>query len=404
MVISVLGAGIQGTLVALALAQKGHSVTLIDKSPRALFRASLRNEGKIHLGFIYAKDKSYRTSSLMLKSAIRFAPIVDEILERQLPWENMRSLPFVYVISKESMLAPDELIKVYSNLDKDYQEQKGDASVHYLGLKPENLFRLSTSKNHFNWISPQFAQQFVETNEYSLDLVQFQSHLSNSLEISSIHQRFNHTINEVVRTSSGFRSVCNNETGSKTEIRSEIVINCLWEGRLLIDQQLGITPLHQWVYRLKYRYMAKRLSLPPDLSSYTFVLGAYGDIVSYPNSDYYLSWYPIGMKGWSSEISTPQEWETPCYGEINPEVQKNYFHESIKEFQKIVPILHKAEMSYVDAGIIMTWGDTDITDPNSKLHERWEVGINHYDGYFTVDCGKFTCAPYFAKELVTKYL
>jgi glycine/D-amino acid oxidase-like deaminating enzyme len=70
----VLGAGSQGVLSALMLRNRGHAVTLIDKAPAPLLRAGLRNEGKIHLGFIYVNDPSFDTPRLMLRSALAFAP------------------------------------------------------------------------------------------------------------------------------------------------------------------------------------------------------------------------------------------------------------------------------------------------------------------------------------------
>ena len=52
--ITVLGAGLTGVATALELAKRGAQVTLLDQDPFAVNRASLRNEGKIHLGLIYA--------------------------------------------------------------------------------------------------------------------------------------------------------------------------------------------------------------------------------------------------------------------------------------------------------------------------------------------------------------
>ena len=59
----VLGAGFQGTTVAFALTEAGFTVTILDEAAGCLERASLRNEGKIHLGFVYAHDSSRRTAS-----------------------------------------------------------------------------------------------------------------------------------------------------------------------------------------------------------------------------------------------------------------------------------------------------------------------------------------------------
>ena len=54
--IAILGAGLAGVGVALELSRRAIPVTLIEQDPLPINRASLRNEGKIHLGLIYAND------------------------------------------------------------------------------------------------------------------------------------------------------------------------------------------------------------------------------------------------------------------------------------------------------------------------------------------------------------
>lgn len=78
----VLGAGIQGVSVALGLQRRGYAVVLVDKAPDCLTRASFRNEGMIHLGFVYANDPSFKTSALMLRAAPAFSRLLDGRLQR----------------------------------------------------------------------------------------------------------------------------------------------------------------------------------------------------------------------------------------------------------------------------------------------------------------------------------
>ena len=47
--VGVLGGGLQGCCVALALAERGAKVTLFDKNSELLSRAAVANEGKTHL-------------------------------------------------------------------------------------------------------------------------------------------------------------------------------------------------------------------------------------------------------------------------------------------------------------------------------------------------------------------
>ena len=51
---------------------------------------------------------------------------------------------------------------------------------------------------------------------------------------------------------------------------------------------------------------------------------------------------------------------------------------------------------YSAGGVIVAWGRTDIDDPTSELHRRYEIGVTSNGGYHSVDPGKLTMTPYFA--------
>jgi len=72
--VGVLGGGLQGCCVALSLAQHGIDVTLFDRNDKLLSRAAVANEGKIHLGYMYANDSSCSTARMMMRGALAFAP------------------------------------------------------------------------------------------------------------------------------------------------------------------------------------------------------------------------------------------------------------------------------------------------------------------------------------------
>jgi len=71
--VGVLGGGLQGCCTALALAARRIPVTLFDRNDRLLSRAAIANEGKIHLGYMYANDPSQSTARMMMQGALSFA-------------------------------------------------------------------------------------------------------------------------------------------------------------------------------------------------------------------------------------------------------------------------------------------------------------------------------------------
>lgn len=403
--IIVLGAGFQGVCVALALQRRGHSVTLVDKAPDCLLRASLRNEGKIHLGFVYANDASFRTSLLMLRSALAFAPLVEEWTGARIDWATIISRPFVYAFARDSLLSPESLFAHYERLQKTYREVLETEASTYLGSQPSALWREIPMRTVHSWFDKKFVEQGVETVEVALDLVAFRGILRAALNRSEkIKRLYGHTVKSIMRTPHGFRVEGARADGSGWTRKAGIVVNCLWEGRLRLDRQMGVIPQRRWVYRLKYRVLGE---LPVNLArlpSLTMVLGSYGDIVVYPSARTYLSWYPACMKGWCTDLTPPRSWESVCAGQVESELATAVAHEALTAFNDIVPGILGSRITVVDAGIICSWGDSDISDPESELHERFDVGVQAYDGYYSIDTGKLTCAPLFARQFLERIL
>jgi hypothetical protein len=138
------------------------------------------------------------------------------------------------------------------------------------------------------------------------------------------------------------------------------------------------------------------------MPSFTEVLGPYGDIVVYPAARTYLSWYPALMRGWSAELTTPPAWENACNGQVEGPQAAELAQAALAGLEHVVPGIRDCRIDLVDAGIIFSWGTSDIDDPDSELHRRHDVGVQSHDGYFSIDTGKFTCAPLFAQQLLER--
>src|SRR2546425_7382138 len=106
--VAVLGGGLQGCCTALALAQRGANVTLFDRNELLLSRAAVANEGKIHLGYMYAGDPTLSTARMMMRGALAFAPF----FARQLGQSCDRmavSMPAVYLVHNDSQQSPEQI-------------------------------------------------------------------------------------------------------------------------------------------------------------------------------------------------------------------------------------------------------------------------------------------------------
>jgi glycine/D-amino acid oxidase-like deaminating enzyme len=94
--LGVLGGGLQGCCAALALARRGAEVVLFDKNDALLSRAAVANEGKIHLGYMYAGDPTLSTAKTMITGALSFAPFLELYLGRRPVVFDIRSSSLRY--------------------------------------------------------------------------------------------------------------------------------------------------------------------------------------------------------------------------------------------------------------------------------------------------------------------
>ena len=175
------------------------------------------------------------------------------------------------------------------------------------------------------------------------------------------------------------------------------VINALWDGRFKINQSLGFRPNRPWLHRLKYGVsfrLPARAKTPP---SATFVLGPFGEVVTYDDGIIYLTWYPDCVQAICSDL-TPPDWDTYPSEPLRSRISSG----TLRALSDIVHSLDDLELGdlpelIVKGGAIVAWGKTDIYDPQSELHRRFEIGVTSQGCFHSIDPGKLTMAPYFAE-------
>ena len=178
------------------------------------------------------------------------------------------------------------------------------------------------------------------------------------------------------------------------------VVNAAWDGRLSLDHQIGIEPPGRWSYRMKYFL---RLDGALTAPSVTFVLGPFGDIAQFGDSAY-LSWYPAGLRYWSFERAPPA-WPTEPEGK-EADLLAGAICAGLAELLPNLKCAAQANAKRsVKGGVIYALGDRDIDDPNSALHNRSiGVGITSRSNYHTINSGKLSIIPLFARELADRIL
>jgi len=391
--VAIVGGGLQGCCIALELARQEMDVILIEQDNELMNRASLRNEGKIHLGLVYANDLSLATARYQIKGALAFRQLLQRWTGCSVP-ELGVSTPFHYLVAVDSIVPVDQVCAYYDRLNETYAEYLRDnPGLDYLGTRPDAL---STAIDHASaaviYQHENFQRCFA-TAELAINT----QHLA---EIVRRAVMANERID--VRTNTrADRAVCTNgslyiecvQPGQKFRVRACSVVNATWADRLSMDSEFGIKITPGWVHRLKYRVITKLPDSFLGAPSVTMVLGAYGDVVIRPDLTAYLSWYPTAMRGWSHELAPPRTWDEPCRGIVATPDAESMATQVIRSISAWYPGIEQGHCLSVDAGVIFAHGTTDIDDPASGLHARTHNGVTAMNGFYSVNPGKLTTAP-----------
>lgn len=116
MKVGILEGGLQGSLIALALARRGVAVEILEKRSQLIAAASAQNEGKIHLGYVYANDRSLATARMMIRGALSFGPVLNELLDGAFS-ELPVSRPFNYLVHHDSLLSDEATAAHFAAVD-----------------------------------------------------------------------------------------------------------------------------------------------------------------------------------------------------------------------------------------------------------------------------------------------
>lgn len=387
---AVLGAGIQGCCAALALRKRGFRVQLFDKASALYSRASANQEGKVHLGFVYARDGSLKTARTLIDHALRFAPAVEALVGSTLDWEPHLSTRFTVGIHEESTLAPEALYAYYRALQEVYEDASADPRLHYLGRRPFRIW-CEDDPDH-RW--PGKLTGAVRSEETAIEPSWLRRVIVDAvMQDPEITPRIRHRIDRVERSGRMF-VVRGTHEGQAWRSCADIVVNCLWEDRHRVDASLGSPGSTAWVTRVKYGFMLESTPDLRDMPSLIVTHGPFGDIVNFRGESLvYVSWYPACMAYLGTDGRLPCAWDAACDGRHPHGLVDRALAATREALGVYVPALRGLKLHRVMAGTIMGRGETDISDVASGLHLRQGIGVDQSGDYYSIFTGKFTSGP-----------
>lgn len=396
MKVGVLGGGLQGCCIALALAERGVRVTLFDKNETPLSRAAVANEGKIHLGYMYGGDPTLATAKTMMTGALAFAPFLERYLGQRADSFAV-SVPATYIVHRDSQRGADDVCAYLRSVHALVNEAASGKTRAYFGqelARPLQPWSAAAKAADFD---ADLAVAAVSTPEIAIDPVGLARRLRDCVTAHPfIEVCCRHTV-VGVEIAGDRACVISEQQDGQSRDSFDCIVNAAWDGRLKLNETAGFPTRRSWLHRLKYGVSFK---LPDGLRpppSATFVLGPFGEVVTYGDGTIYLTWYPECLQAICKDVAPP-DWATYPAEPLRSRIIAG----TLQALAAIVPSLARLDAenlpeATVKGGAIVAWGKTDIYDPASELHRRFEIGVTSEGRFHSVDPGKLTMAPYFAE-------
>lgn len=370
--VAVLGAGILGCLTALQCARHGLTVTLVEREAAIWQRASLHNEGKVHLGLVYAQG-SPETRRALLQDALLFAPEIERALDAAVDWSALRTPGFRYIVMPDSQLDVAALALRFAEVDDAHCEA---GRLAYLGEKVARLV------DREPMIDEQSGLPCFSTAERAVDPVALRTLVLDQLEREpAIELLLSTTVTGVEQVDGGVRIGLGGDD-APTSMRARTVIDCRWEqqgsdvvGRVLAKRNVRIKA-------------AVRLRTGTPVPTATLVSGPYGDLVQH--HDYaYVSWYPDARVHHEFSTRPGPEAEAALARVASAPVIEAQLT-ALRSFGWLA-----GEVRVVEGvgGFILGEGPHDITRSDSRLHDRAAAGLDRHGDVLLPRSFKFSSAP-----------
>ena len=345
--VAVVGAGIFGCSVAIALADVGYNVDLLERLPDILMGTSRNNTNRVHQGFHYPRD--LQTATECRDHYRRFETEFREAL--------LDDYPNIYDISeKGSLTSEDEFIAFCDRIGLSYSEI--------------DLHRLDVTINGCNL--------GISCSETIID-----SDLARNMLINRIRSSKNVRLScnrEVVAIE---RNTHRYELSFQTEIQSkqsfDAVINCSYANIGSLTEQLGYE-----VIDCQYEYtVVPIIDLDCSPIAITIMDGPFMTLFPYGKPNQFLL-YHVNYSVIETEIGRKlnRDWLDAHKSPLRNMDQDKYFSEILRACTDFVPALANAKLlGYLESPRMVL--------PRHELDDARPSFVNDYgEGYMTVFSGK----------------
>jgi hypothetical protein len=378
-----------GCTTSVFLARKGAEVTLFEGTPKLMDGASRWNEGKVHLGYLYAADPSLSTAARVLPGGLAFKALIEQLLEVPITAAVTQEDDF-YLLHPDSVVEADEMNLYFQRVSElvAQHHQNGDYLAP-LG-KPERLSRF-----HLDTIGSDRIQAGFRVPERSVRTAWIADRLVEAVNATSRVTALKDTrVQRVDSVTDSWNGPWRIQTNQGTFASFDVVVNALWGGRLEVDVASGLDPAPGWSHRFRLSLFLKtreKLSLP----SVVLAAGPFGDVKNYDGHNFYASWYPVGLLAEGTSVRTP---------DIPPIPDPDAFSQAVAQgLSRWIPntteLFRRAESAVLGGGWVFARGQGSLADRQASLHLRDRFGVERRGTYFSVDSGKYSTAPWLGHSI-----
>jgi hypothetical protein len=388
-----------GSSLALFLARKGAQVTLIDAAPKPFSGASRWNEGKVHLGYLYAADPSLKTARALLPGGITFKRLTEELIG--LPLKPVTTAEDdIYLVHRDSIIAFDVMQRYFEAVSALVREHP--AASDYLVDACDSATR-PLSRSELDELTDTRAVvagfRVVERSVWTgwvadryIDALFAEPHIELLLATR---------VTGVRPAGTSVNGSWHVEAGSSLTASFDFVVNALWEGRIAVDATVGLKDDPGWSHRYRLALFVHTDSCF-DVPNAVLALGPFGDIKNYTGHDFYLSWYPAGL------VAEGHSLQPPSLPTLDEAAKRAITNSVVAELGGVIPWINEvtagAQTTTLDGGWVFAGGRGSLRDSFATVHKRYGFGIRRLGSYISVDTGKYSVAPWLARKLAEQII
>jgi glycine/D-amino acid oxidase-like deaminating enzyme len=377
-----------GVCAALSLARRGQPVVLIEGGDDLLEGAGRWNEGKIHLGFLYAGDPSLSTASRLIPGGLAFADVVERLLDRDIG-EFATTDDDLFLVHRKSVV-DDAAYATYAertaSLIRNFASQPG-AGKYFADMRRAHARKLTPSELADVTACDEVTAGFAVPERSVSTLAVADLLKAAVLSEPCIEVRLGAWVTSVRKRDDGLLDVvCDGDQPDGLDA-FDVVVNGLWESRIAVDATVGIHPPAPWTHRFRATVYGRC----PNASFRSAVIctGPFGGVNRYGDGRVYLSWYEAELLAEGTRLQPPRS-----KARLGKRRKATVAAATIRELTRFFPGVADITDFEVHGGWVYAVGTGSLADRASTLHQRDRFGVVRDGGYISVDTAKYSLAPW----------